>query len=586
MLARTTLALFSLAAGLVAQSDYELDKRTSARLGGNLDLQVSGAPAAQILLFLVSSNAGPTPLSLLDPTDLRVLQVGTDLLGSLTVAVTGAAGDANYSLPLPSTPSLANIVFHWQTVTLALGASFFGEISNSVVTQTGIADTPGLLAPNNLLTGRAFATGFADRDNNAGAGDFVIAGGGSGTLTGATGLASTELWDFRRMRVIPGANMTTARALHQAVRLADNRVLLIGGADATGATLNSCEIYDPATNTFTATGNMGTPRVLHAAVRLADGRVMVAGGTATLQPDVVAAISATLATVEIWSPLTGTWSSGASLGAARLAPALTRLPNNQIMVSGGVQVGFLLGFPFSAVSTPTVQRWTPTTAQWTSGPNMPQGPRRPPRQPGHAGRRPRADDRWCAGAEPAERRRRRADRRRRRLQPDHQHLGDVQHADRARAAHGDAARRRPRHRRRRRPGHADRAGVDRQRRRVLAGDQQLDVGAVADPGRARATSPNCCPTARWCCSAARVRAPRSTRSRRCASERRGGVKQHRPAAAPTYDAGDGPAHSPPLDLDAGVRADRDRDRRPRRQPQTDARRAARSSRVRPPVAAW
>jgi hypothetical protein len=372
MLARTTLALFSLAAGLVAQSDHDLDKRTSARLGGTLDLQVTGAPAAQILLFLVSSNAGPTPLSLLDPTDLRVLQVGTDLLGSLSVAVTGAAGDASYSLPLPSTPSLANIVFHWQTVTLALGASFFGELGNSVVTQTGVADT-GLLAPNNLLTGRAFAAGFADRDNNAGAGDFVVAGGGSGTLTGATGLASTELWDFRRMRVIPGANMTTARALHQAVRLNDNRVLLIGGADATGATLSSCEIYDPATNTFTATGSMGTPRVLHAAVRLADGRVMVAGGTSTLQPDVVAAITATLSTVEIWSPLSGTWSSAASLGASRLAPALTRLPNNQIMVSGGVQVGFLFGIPISAVSTPTVQRWTPTTAQWTSGPNMPQG---------------------------------------------------------------------------------------------------------------------------------------------------------------------------------------------------------------------
>ncbi|MCU0866706.1 MAG: hypothetical protein MUC36_23225 [Planctomycetes bacterium] len=372
MLPRSTLAVLAIAAGLSAQSDYELDKLTSGRLGSQLNLQVSGAPASQLLLFVVSSNAGPTPLSLIDPADSRLLQVGTDLLGSLSFAVTSPTGAASLSLALPSTPSLTNIVWHWQTVTLLLGATFFGEISNPVVTQTGVGDT-GVLAPANLLSGRAFAAGFADRDNNAGQGDFVVAGGGAGTLTAATGLASTEVWDFRRMRVVPGASMTTARALHLGVPLADGRVLLIGGADATGGTLSSCELYDPATNLYTATGSMGTPRVLHAATRLADGRVMVAGGTSTLQPDVVAAISSTLSTVEIWNPATGLWSAGPSMAAARLAPALTRLSNNQVMVSGGVQVGFFLGVPISAVSTTAVQRWNPATNTWTGGANMPQG---------------------------------------------------------------------------------------------------------------------------------------------------------------------------------------------------------------------
>jgi Kelch motif/Galactose oxidase, central domain len=372
MLARTTLALLTLVTALGAQSDFDLDKLTAGRLGSTLDLRVAGAPASQILLFVVSSNAGPTPLSLIDPTDTRLLQVGTDLLSALSIAITSPTGGASLSIALPNTPSLADIVWNWQTVTLLFGASFFGEISNPVVTQTGVADT-GLLAPASLLAGRAFAAGFADRDNNAGQGDFVVAGGGAGTLTAATGLASTELWDFRRMRVTPGASMTSARALHLGVPLADGRVLVIGGADATGATLNSCEIYDPATNVFTPTGSMATPRVLHAATRLADGRVMVAGGTSTLQPDVVAAISATLSSVEIWNPTTGIWSAGPSMAAVRLAPALTRLSNNQVMVSGGVQVGFFLGVPISASSTTAVQRWNPATGTWTSGANMPQG---------------------------------------------------------------------------------------------------------------------------------------------------------------------------------------------------------------------
>ena len=167
--------------------------------------------------------------------------------------------------------------------------------------------------------------------------------------------------------------MGTARALHLAVRLNDNRVLVVGGVNATGATLATCEIYDPVTNTFTGTGSMATARVLHAACRMADGRVMVAGGTSTLQPDVVAAISGTLNSVEIYNPATGTWSGANALGGNRLAPALTLLSTNQVMVSGGVQVGFFLGVPLSAASTTNVQRWNPATGTWSNGANMAQG---------------------------------------------------------------------------------------------------------------------------------------------------------------------------------------------------------------------
>lgn len=372
MHARTTIAILVATFTAAAQNDYNLDKVTSARLGTPLTLQVSNAPGNQFLLFLVSNNAGPTPLALIDPTDPRSVAVGLDLLGAASVALTTPTGGASLSLALPNNPTLSNIVLHWQSVVLAFGTPFFGQLGNDVVTQTGLQDA-AVPAADVLSFARGFATAIVDRNNNGGQGDVLIAGGGQGTLIAAIGLQSSELWDFRRMDVSPGPNLTTARALHLAVRLADDRVLVIGGVNAAGATLASCEIYDPNTNSFSPTGSMGTPRVLHAACLLADGRVMVAGGTSTLQPDAATAIAGTLNSVEFWSPTAGTWSPGPALGGSRLGPALTRLSTNQVMASGGVQVTFFLGLPLAAVSTTAVQLWDPTTNAWSPGASMAQG---------------------------------------------------------------------------------------------------------------------------------------------------------------------------------------------------------------------
>jgi hypothetical protein len=369
MLPRHLLATLLAAAPLCAQNDFDLDKTSPATAGGSLDLAYAGAPAGTFSLLMVSFTGGPTALASFVPGDPRSVQVGTELSAMWLGHLTGANGNGSFALQLPNTTAIDDLVFHWQMATLATGGpSPVGPISNDVVTQIGMPRT-GLLARGALFAARAFAAGFFDRDNNNGAGDFVLAGGGAGTLTAATGLQSTEVWDFRDMTVRAGANMNLARALHTAVRLNDGRVLLAGGADGAGAVTATCELYNPATGTYTPTANMSTPRVMHAACKLADGRVMVAGGTASLV-DVITAATGSLQSVEIYSPANGTWSSGAAIGGRRLAPALALLPNNQIMISGGVQIGILFGIPISAASTTAVQRWNPTTDTWTSGPNM------------------------------------------------------------------------------------------------------------------------------------------------------------------------------------------------------------------------
>lgn len=370
-LASLACSLAAATALLPAQNDYNLDKTSPAILGGTLDLRVTGAPANQSVLLVVSENAGPTPLAWLDPLDPRVAEVGIELLFLSGIANSGPAGTIDFSLQLPNLPSAHSAVLHWQSVVLLpQPGPVFGALGNKVITQVGIAGL-GANAPSSMVDGRAFAAGLVDATNNAGAGDVLITGGGAGTLTAATGLATTELWDFRLMQRVAGPTMGTSRALHLAVRLNDDRVLIVGGADATGAVLSSCEIYDPVTNQFTPTNPMSTPRVLHAACRLADGRVMVAGGTSTLQPDVVAAIAGTLSSVEIYDPATGVWSPASAIGGRRLGPALTLLSNNQVLVSGGVAVTLFGATPIAANSTTVCQRWNPATQTWGAANGMP-----------------------------------------------------------------------------------------------------------------------------------------------------------------------------------------------------------------------
>jgi hypothetical protein len=70
--------------------------------------------------------------------------------------------------------------------------------------------------------------------------------------------------------------------------LPDGRVLVTGGArlwgtswDDPGAILSSVELYDPASDTWSALPPLQQARAEHTATLLPDGRVFVAGGWAT-----------------------------------------------------------------------------------------------------------------------------------------------------------------------------------------------------------------------------------------------------------------------------------------------------------------
>jgi hypothetical protein len=360
--------LFVLTAPVFAQNDFALDKVTTGRLGTALQLRVLGAPSNAAMFVMLSQTGGPTPISLVDANDTRSVEVGLDLFPDWFFTFADGLGAATPSIFVPNDIAFQGLTLHWQTFTFPGALTTIGQISNDVVTQFGSSGST-TTAPSALLVPRAFSTAFANTQNSSGH-KVVIAGGGGGTLTSSTGLATSELFDFRELSVQPGPTMSSARALHQSVTLTDGRVLMIGGVDALGAVLTSCEIYDPVANTFTPTGNLGTARALHAAVRLADGRVMAAGGTSSMV-DALTLVTNVRNSTEIYNPATGTWSGSANLGGFRLLPSLSLLPNNRVLVAGGLEVSFFFGIPVSAGTTANCQTYNPATNSWAAAAALP-----------------------------------------------------------------------------------------------------------------------------------------------------------------------------------------------------------------------
>jgi hypothetical protein len=123
--------------------------------------------------------------------------------------------------------------------------------------------------------------------------------------------------------------MTSARSLHTATALANGTVLIAGGFDSTMATLASAEIYDPITGLFTATGAMSAGRVAAEAARLRNGQVLMVGGQD--------ASGNAMTSVDLYDPITGTFSPTGALITPRLNPTVTVLKDGRVLVAGGYE---------------------------------------------------------------------------------------------------------------------------------------------------------------------------------------------------------------------------------------------------------
>ena len=125
--------------------------------------------------------------------------------------------------------------------------------------------------------------------------------------------------------------MTAARVWHTATLLNNGQVLIAGGAANFSSPTASAELYDPAAGTFTPTGNMTTPRSFHTASLLRDGRVLIAGGYSGSGDNLLRNLN----TAEIYDPSTGTFTpTGAMIHGHECLEAQT-LNSGKTLLSGG-----------------------------------------------------------------------------------------------------------------------------------------------------------------------------------------------------------------------------------------------------------
>jgi hypothetical protein len=192
-----------------------------------------------------------------------------------------------------------------------------------------------------------------------GNGKVLIAGGVAQVTGGFASTNSAELYDPATGTFTPISSMTSPRDSHTATLLPTGKVLIAGGlltaVNGNKTFLNSAELFDPATASFTAVAAMSSPRQLHTATVLGNGKVLIAGGDASSS-------NGTLNTAELFDPATGTFILlSNTMSALRSGHTTTLLPNGKVLFAGG----YKLEGPF-AIGTNTAELFDPASQSFTA----------------------------------------------------------------------------------------------------------------------------------------------------------------------------------------------------------------------------
>lgn len=182
------------------------------------------------------------------------------------------------------------------------------------------------------LTGKMSTKRFVHTATLLSNGKVLLAGGGDGTQF----LFTTELYDPATGTFSPTGRTATSRYESGTVLLANGKVFVVGGSSNSSPEESSAELYNPATGTFSIVAGMSTKRAYPLANLLSSGKVLIAGGAASKSP---------LFTAEIYDPVTNTYSATGSMPKFKLKGTSTSilLPNNKVLFYGGYLYNYTYG---------------------------------------------------------------------------------------------------------------------------------------------------------------------------------------------------------------------------------------------------
>jgi hypothetical protein len=142
-----------------------------------------------------------------------------------------------------------------------------------------------------------------------------------------------QLYDPATGASRPTARLIITRDWHTATLLLSGKVLVVGGH--TGDLIASAEIYDPARDVWSLTSPIATPHIDGAdAALLPFGKVLVAGGGSGSYPGPQMVDS-----VDLYDPATASWTVSEVMTAARTFFTATPLPSGAVLFAGGLGAG-------------------------------------------------------------------------------------------------------------------------------------------------------------------------------------------------------------------------------------------------------
>lgn len=330
--------------------------------------------------FLLYKRASPEPIQWVRLTVFSVAE--NHVLSTTTVGIGSPIGDqwAASGATDPFPPNEANgLELHAFDLTCRL----FGYNAPSWSSQSAAvqrANTPTGMVPSEFSEWPGYAIDLNDLDLQAvyskvlPGSEFLLETPEDKTLGLIEAVSRQNISEFNmsgqvtQVELAPdpatlptGSALIPSRMGHSATTLSDGRVLLTGGIGVQGV-LDSVEVYDPVTQLVSQIDKLPQPRGLHTAT-LVGGMVYLAGGVNedwSLATDLLVLDPATMR----FTP------AQEKLAIPRIGHAATLLPNNRIMLSGGLtltqnqpfkSIGDLLA---ALAATPSVAVYDPSGASW------------------------------------------------------------------------------------------------------------------------------------------------------------------------------------------------------------------------------
>lgn len=321
----STLLAAALAAVPATAADLVL-KQTGGGAGQLTTMALSGGEAGKPYLLLFAAFEQVTPINANVTLDIPLTFAG---LAAQIPGFTGlfnGAGAASASFVIPNDPAILGLTIPFQ----ALGGYAPSQGSN-LVRLTPAA--PGTF--ENTLSAPALPIA---------GGAVVHQADGSLLLLGGSGPVSQTYDPAREEFALAGASFGVG-ILGQSTTLADGRILFTGGLGTDGLPTAAAAVYDPATD-LTTTLAMNLPRAGHGASLMNNGKVLITGGFQAFDlTDLLTFLTGVQASTELFDPATDTFTAGPTMLEPRALHTSTSMSNGQVLIAGGLSIIPIVNIP-------------------------------------------------------------------------------------------------------------------------------------------------------------------------------------------------------------------------------------------------